>query len=213
MAETREKVEAMGVGRVVHIKKDPYDIYIGRSGKGTASKWGNPFRIGDPHPKTGTPIQRAEAIRLFKEYVVRGEGLHLLKDLGELDGKTLGCFCAPKGGAGAHDPLVCHGQILLLLGEHRRRVMERKRAEAQAEFDRDTTDPNGLDADDDGVACESLDGGSGDGSGDGGSSDGTSDSDSSSDQYNDDLMDAGGPSSGPVPTMPASEYCSNENTR
>lgn len=85
-------------------------------------------------------------------------------------------------------------------------------AEAQAEFDKDTTDPNNLDADNDGIACESLDGGtedSGTGAGDtggrgsrDGTSDGTSDADAGSDQYNGDLMDAGGPSSGPVPLMP-----------
>lgn len=33
-------------------------------------------------------------------------------------------------------------------------------AEAQAEFDADPSDPNGLDRDDDGIACESLPGGS-----------------------------------------------------
>lgn len=33
-------------------------------------------------------------------------------------------------------------------------------AEAQAEFDTDTSDPNGLDRDDDNLACESLPGGS-----------------------------------------------------
>lgn len=32
------------------------------------------------------------------------------------------------------------------------------RAEAQAEFDRDTNDPHRLDADDDGIACEALNG-------------------------------------------------------
>ncbi len=81
-------------------------------------------------------------------------------------------------------------------------------AEAQAEFDKDTTDPNNLDADNDGIACGSLDGGSEDsGTGSGGTKnagadDGTSDADAGSDQYNGDLMDAGGPSSGPVPLMP-----------
>src|SRR5215207_5631590 len=37
--------------------------------------------------------------------------------------------------------------------------------EAQAEFNRDPSDPHGLDADDDGIACEELtgDGGAGDG--------------------------------------------------
>lgn len=45
-------------------------------------------------------------------------------------------------------------------------------AEAQAEFDKDTSDPNGLDADNDDIACESLDGGSTEGgSGGGGGAD------------------------------------------
>jgi hypothetical protein len=75
---------------------------------------------------------------------------------------------------------------------------------AQAEYNRDPSDPNGLDADDDGEACEDSDfGGGGD---DGG--DGTDDG-----QYGDGdggvvtpggngLMRAGGPESGPVPLMP-----------
>ena len=138
MAGATEKVGVVESGRVVHIKKDPYDVYIGRSGKGTRSKWGNPFGIGDPHPVTGEPITRGEAIPLFKEYAVRGAGRHLLKDLGELEGKILGCFCAPKGGVGAHDPLVCHGQILLLLLEHRRKKIaaKRKTGRKQIEFRR-----------------------------------------------------------------------------
>ena len=111
--------------RVFHVNRDPYDVYVGR---GRNSKWGNPFRIGDPHPQTGHPIRRGEAIELYKEYVVRGAGRHLLRDLGELDGKNLGCFCAPKGGIGAHDPLLCHGQILLLLVEHRRKKLAERRA-------------------------------------------------------------------------------------
>lgn len=74
-------------------------------------------------------------------------------------------------------------------------------AAAQAEFDRDPSDPNGLDADDDEEACEDFDYGKGGGGG------GVAD-----DQYdngttptasgNDDLMDAGGPASSPVPTIP-----------
>ena len=33
--------------RVVNLKAEPYDVYIGRSGRGLVSKWGNPFRIGE----------------------------------------------------------------------------------------------------------------------------------------------------------------------
>ena len=70
--------------------------------------------------------------------------------------------------------------------------------EAQAEYDSDTSDPNNLDADNDGIACETLDGGSEDTPGNGGGGGNATD-----DQYgDDDLMDAGGPAGGPVPPMP-----------
>ena len=124
--------EEMTMGRVVHVSRDPYDVYIGRANRRAGlegSVWANPFRIGAPHPETGEPIQRGEAVVLFKEWIVRGKGRHLLKRLGELEREVLSCWCAPKGGVGAHDPLICHGQILLLLLEHRRRVMEKKRRE------------------------------------------------------------------------------------
>lgn len=49
--------------------------------------------------------------------------------LGELDDQVLGCFCAPKRGVGAYDPLVCHGQILLELLEHRRKKIAERQAE------------------------------------------------------------------------------------
>lgn len=122
--------------RVVHVNRDPYDLYIGRANRRAnlgGSKWANPFRIGDPHPQSGEKIERGEAVVLYKEWVLRGAGRCLLKDIGELEGKTLGCWCARKGGVGAHDPLVCHGQILLLLVEHRRRVIQRKRREKAGE--------------------------------------------------------------------------------
>ena len=43
--------------KVVHCKKEPYDIYIGRP-----SKWGNPFSIG----KDGT---REEVIEKYREWI------------------------------------------------------------------------------------------------------------------------------------------------
>lgn len=77
-------------------------------------------------------------------------------------------------------------------------------AEAQAEFDADPSDPNGLDADSDGIACEE----NADASDDGGTSE---------DQYDDegvdrpgdrnnrgdrDLMESGGTLAAPVPPLP-----------
>jgi len=78
--------------RVVHSKKSPHDVYIGRP-----SKWGNPFVIG----KDGT---RDEVIQKFCDYLATRHDL--LADLAELQGKTLGCWCAPH---------ACHGDILAQL--------------------------------------------------------------------------------------------------
>ena len=77
---------------VVHCKKDVFDVYIGRP-----SKWGNPFKIG----VDGT---RDEVIRKYREYVLRTPQLN--NALHELEGKILGCWCAPK---------PCHGDILVVL--------------------------------------------------------------------------------------------------
>lgn len=73
--------------------------------------------------------------------------------------------------------------------------------EAQAEYDSDPSDPSGLDADSDGIACEELGSGGGSGGSDQYASDGQYAFD---DQYDDGgtLMRSGGPGDGPVPLMP-----------
>ena len=87
---------------VVHFRREPYDIYIGRP-----SVWGNPYSR-----KQGTRAQfqvssRAEAIERYEAHV-RGSP-ELLRSLRELRGKRLGCWCAPK---------PCHGDVLVkLVGE------------------------------------------------------------------------------------------------
>ena len=77
---------------------------------------------------------------------------------------------------------------------------------AQAELDRDPSDPSNLDADDDGEACESYDygtGGGGGGSGQYDEDDAPSISGDGNDTSgNDVLMKAGGPEGGAVPLMP-----------
>lgn len=78
--------------KVVHCKKEPYDVYIGRP-----SQWGNPFSIG----RDGTREQVVEKYRRSLE-----SNLMLQEQLHELKGKTLGCWCAPHS---------CHGDILMEL--------------------------------------------------------------------------------------------------
>jgi len=80
--------------KVVHCKKEKYDVYIGRP-----SKWGNPFEIG----KDGN---REEVIEKYKEWIKNQP--ELLKDLPELKNKILACWCAPK---------ACHGDILAKLAD------------------------------------------------------------------------------------------------
>lgn len=75
---------------VVHCKRDQYDVYIGRG-----SKWGNPFHIG----KDGS---REEVIAQYRAYLWGNE--ELMNSLSELEGKRLGCYCAPK---------ACHGDVLV----------------------------------------------------------------------------------------------------
>jgi hypothetical protein len=91
--ETPE-LSVIGTDWVVHCKKSPYDVYIGRP-----SKWGNPFRIG----KDG---DRAFVIWEYREYLVgRRDLLDNIKQ-GELNGKVLGCWCRPQ---------PCHGDVLVHL--------------------------------------------------------------------------------------------------
>lgn len=75
--------------KVVHCKKEKYDIYIGRP-----SKWANPFKIG--------LYTREEVLEKYEEWIQNQDWL--LKDLHELKDKTLGCWCKPS--------LRCHGDIL-----------------------------------------------------------------------------------------------------
>lgn len=77
--------------KVVHFKKEPYDVYIGRPGK-----WGNPFEVKEHG--------RGICIELFEDdlYVRLIEGDITEDELLDLDGKVLGCWCKPR---------PCHGDV------------------------------------------------------------------------------------------------------
>lgn len=81
------------MNKVVHCKRDKYDVYIGRPGP-----WGNPFEIG----RDGT---REEVVEKYAEWVLtQPELLATIRD--ELKDKVLGCWCSPS---------LCHGDILIEL--------------------------------------------------------------------------------------------------
>jgi len=84
--------------KVVHCKRERYDIYIGRP-----SDWGNPYEIG----KDGS---RKEVIEKYRAYVTSNK--ELMSRLHELEGKVLGCWCAPK---------ACHGHVLVELVEQNKK--------------------------------------------------------------------------------------------
>ena len=79
------------MANVVHCKRDEYDVYIGRPGP-----WGNPFSIG-------TDGTREEVVEKYAEWLLSQPDL-VEKARRELNGKVLGCWCAPK---------LCHGDILV----------------------------------------------------------------------------------------------------
>ena len=85
--------------RVVHFKKEPFDIYIGRLPNGKFNKWAYPKKLRDTFPE-GTP--RKVIVNAYEEYLLSNEDL--MNDLHELKDKVLGCWCRPKKS--------CHGDIL-----------------------------------------------------------------------------------------------------
>ncbi len=87
--------------RVVHVRREPYDIYIGRAGQiqATDSLFANPFRIG----RDGS---RQAVIEKYRQYAKSNTAI--LVALEGLRGKTLGCWCKPE---------ACHGDVLVELLE------------------------------------------------------------------------------------------------
>ena len=81
---------------VVHCRKKEFDVYIGRP-----SKWGNPFKIKKSEP-------REVCVKRYRELLLRQD--ELLGQLGELQGKVLGCWCKPE---------LCHGDVLAQLADSR----------------------------------------------------------------------------------------------
>jgi len=78
--------------KVVHCKKEKYDVYIGRP-----SKWGNPFII-----RKGS--DRCTVIANYETWIK--DNPTLINSLHELKGKVLGCWCKPK---------ACHGDVSIKL--------------------------------------------------------------------------------------------------
>lgn len=83
--------------QVVNLRREPFDVYIGRRGRGHDGYFGNPFRA--------PPLTRAEAIRRFRTYFYERLDFdpEFRRRVLTLKGKRLGCFCAP---------MPCHGDVI-----------------------------------------------------------------------------------------------------
>jgi len=99
------------MARVVRIRRSQgvvaqgCDVYIGRAcSRGgwelPQSKWHNPYSV----KAAGSAEQ---ACILYEQYIRNSQ---LMDQLGELEGKVLGCWCKPG---------PCHGDVLLKLLEER----------------------------------------------------------------------------------------------
>jgi hypothetical protein len=93
--------------KVVHCKKEEYDILIDRT-----TPFGNPFT----HLRSRTLARwqvdsRAEAIQKYREWVLTSDDpqAEWIRDhVGDLRGKRLGCWCGNK---------PCHGSVLADLAD------------------------------------------------------------------------------------------------
>lgn len=80
---------------VVNRRYEAYDVYIGRG-----SPLGNPYPINDAIGDTRQVVIARYRLWLWAEIKA---GRVTLDYLRSLDGKRLGCYCAPK---------YCHGDII-----------------------------------------------------------------------------------------------------
>ncbi|MFQ5351650.1 MAG: DUF4326 domain-containing protein, partial [Candidatus Binatia bacterium] len=99
--------------RVVNLRKEPYDVYIGRAGRGESGLFGNPVVIGrrcpfcaEVHHDGGSTLpcyRRYLAKRTATDQYFLQELWKLVVRVQETGNLTLGCFCKPK---------PCHGDVL-----------------------------------------------------------------------------------------------------
>jgi hypothetical protein len=88
---------------VVNLKLESYDVYIGRSGKGNKSIWGNPYAMNDL-----SDAERDRVVNAYEDYILNKP--ELLAHIPELVGKRLGCYCKRPG-----REVRCHGDVLVAL--------------------------------------------------------------------------------------------------
>ena len=113
----------MTSGRVVNLRLDDSPgVYIWRPGKGQEGPFGNPVQ----RDKTCSICRKIHysngaTLLCFEKYLRERceRDVSFKNDVLALEGQTLRCFCAPKGGLTSAKPWICHGQPLLaFIEEH-----------------------------------------------------------------------------------------------
>ncbi len=85
--------------KIVNLRKDGYDVYIGRQINAQLFDYGNPF------PKSIYGLEGC--LERYKEHFtkrVNDPGDNFKEKIEELRGKVLGCYCKPER---------CHGDIIV----------------------------------------------------------------------------------------------------
>ena len=86
------------ITRVVNIRNEKYDVYIGRAGRGQDGYFGNPFTVTAEQSR-GASLDKYRAYFFDR---IKND-IDFCKRINALKGKTLGCFCKPY---------PCHGDII-----------------------------------------------------------------------------------------------------
>jgi len=107
--------------KVIYCTKEPFDVYISRrpipfvikhikGPCGPPYKWANPFVMDNEKKGIKKDGTREQVIEKYRKWLLSNP--ELLKQLPELYGKTLGCWCKP---------LACHGDALKEVAEQQQK--------------------------------------------------------------------------------------------
>lgn len=90
---------------VVHVRREKFDVYIGRQSPRGDGYFGNPYVKKARQP---LPVVLVKYREHFANKIKTDKEFH--KRCLELRGKVLGCYCKPEDGFNGR--LLCHGQII-----------------------------------------------------------------------------------------------------
>lgn len=93
---SQDDAPTLGATRAVNLRREPFDVYIGRAGRGFDGYFGNPYTLETHGPR---------ALELFRAYFEKrvSSDPEFRERALTLSGKRLGCFCKPR---------PCHGDII-----------------------------------------------------------------------------------------------------